>query len=146
MMPFGIAVYPERKMRSTMDRLPNIKLTRTYHESVAGGAEVVHLRTRPTAQPMETRSVRRRQTTVPIDTATDVAYRVLALRTGWSRAALARYIGVSQRQLHLAELGCAQPEAVQHIIRALNTYEIPPIPENPRSRSRGRYRRYDVWD
>lgn len=138
-LPFGIAVY-EHAPPTKLEPLPHVSALRTVEQSREAAvpvALVVDLAGLP--MPRETRSVRRRRTTVSEDTATDVAYRVLALRRAWSRAALARYIGITVRDLHLAELGSVQPNASYVIISALNR-GVPEFPDNPRSGARRRDR------
>lgn len=138
-LPFGVAIYPDRG-KSTLDPLPNIKLTRTYHESAAGRIELDNgrllqlepkrrrydrVRERDDRMPearslrgapgRETASVRRRPTTVRRDLADAVMVAVLERRHSVARSNLARTIGVSPRELHLAELGCVQPESLPAI-------------------------------
>jgi hypothetical protein len=142
MTPHGIAIYPDRG-KSTLDSLPRTTLTRTYHESVAGLVErsdgqLVQLQSKqrkhertyrerereegmPEARSLrgapgrETASVRRRPTTVRRELADAIMLAVLDRRSTVARSNLARAIGVTPRELHLAELGCVQPAALPAI-------------------------------
>lgn len=141
---FGIAVYPNVK-KAPLPPLPPITKTLTYHESIAGGAGHINLYSCTRYVPQETKTVRRRPTTLDIAKALEIAYRVNYLRQFWARAPLARALGVKPRDLHLAELGCVQPEAYKKIAHRI-AY-VPDVPKDPRSLSliaRRRFR-YGRW-
>jgi len=136
---FGVAVYPNVK-KAPLPPLPPITKTLTYHASIAGGAGYVNLYFRTRYVPQETKAVRRRPTTLDAEKALEIAYRVNYLRQYWARAPLARALGVKPRDLHLAELGCVQPEAYEIIAHRIA--RVPDVPEDPRSRC---HFWYDIW-
>ncbi len=136
---FGIAVYPNVK-KTPLPPLPPITKTLTYHESIAGGAGYVNLYSHTRYVPQETKAVRRRPTTVDIAKALEIAHRVNYLRQYWAREPLARALGVKPRDLHLAELGCVQPEAYKKI--AHHIARVPDVPEDTRSLSSFARRRF----
>lgn len=135
-LPFGIAIYPDRG-KSTLDPLPRITLTRTYHESAAGRIEdeqarlvTTHYRKVSAARygddyerprsarglpGRETASVRRRPTPVGRELADRIMLAVIDERQRHPRSRLARWIGITPRQLHLAELGSVQLDSVRLI-------------------------------
>lgn len=60
----------------------------------------------------ETTAVRRRPTSVPRDIADAVMVALIGVRQRIPRARLARWLGLTPRQVHLAELGSVQPDAL----------------------------------
>lgn len=136
MTPFGTAIYPDRGKR-TLAPLPHIRATRTFNDSQYGlvedsGGRLVTTHYRPESVARlgdnvdrvrsarglpgrETTAVHRRPTTVRRELADAVMLAVINERQRRPRSVLARWIGVTTRQLHLAELGSVQPDAVQRI-------------------------------
>lgn len=65
----------------------------------------------------ETTSVQRRSTTVERSIADAIMLEVLQARRHMPRVRLAQSIGISPRQVHLAELGCVQPQVLLDLAR-----------------------------